>query len=860
MQNNEIVNPPHPGKLELIEEVGRTLRRPWRFVDLGGLWAVHGAYAFHALTRTGCIGGTMVDTHPTRTFLDALKDEPRLEFIQGNFGDTEVFKRLPDFDVVFLFDTLLHQVRPDWDEILRMYAAKASQILIFNQQYTGEKTVRLLELGEEAYFRNVPHDPKHPTYSQLFRRLDEPHPVHGRPWRDVHHIWQWGITDTDLINTLEALGFHPVFSRNWGQVHQLEYFENHAFLFSRTRESSDVASHEKTEPIATESPPLTHAHAPAPFQLPPVSEVRFTADLSGQSAAETLSLLRNFRRVLGPGAQLILTPPVEMAEHRSLLEHARYAGLDSAPQASENLVLQARDRLIPPGTNPLVTLAIPAFKPAFFAECLDSAFAQTYPNLHILVCDDSGADHLRQIAAERTPPGVNLEWISNPENIGGRANFAQCIERAKGTFIKFLCDDDKLAPNCIERMVDAFRPDPSVTLAFSRRARIDSAGNPLPEDHHTEMLSDTDCIFQGDALAGAVIALQANFIGEPTTVMFRKADLQWIQPHYASFNGHDDIRVVGDIAAWHNLLSQGEAAYIAEALSSFRIHPGQNQAQAKIRELIGTSWSKLEQGSRALGFLQVVHGPIPHRAPGTATWLIDANSPLNRRLAAAADHDRNPDSAQSVARTIIRLADSAIELAADPEAESPATSDRTGYEQAAAKMAAGHTDAAIAELIALAEADSDVWEVYADLAEFALRQNDREAALALQHTAVAKSPTPGKASLGLAALQTDAGQYEQALATISPYLRAHPKDGAALALVRHILGLSAELSPVAWARLSTDMQYELTKMSAQFKDALEALTAIRERASALLPAQETNRTEVAISASGSATAQPDDRR
>ena len=67
----------------------------------------------------------------------------------------------------------------------------------------------------------------------LFDKLDEKHPDHDRPWRDVHHIWQWGISDEDLRTKLEGLGFRLEFSKNCGRFGKLPNFENHTFLFCR---------------------------------------------------------------------------------------------------------------------------------------------------------------------------------------------------------------------------------------------------------------------------------------------------------------------------------------------------------------------------------------------------------------------------------------------------------------------------------------------------------------------------------------------------------------------------------------------------------------------------------------------------
>lgn len=839
MTNTETVNPPHPGKLELIELVAARIEGPWRFIDLGGLWAVHGVYAFHALAQHGCVGGTVVDTHPTRTFFDALTQEPRLAYIKGNFGDKAVFNSLPPFDVVFLFDTLLHQVRPDWHEILQMYAAHASYILIFNQQFTGDRTVRLLELGEDEYFRNVPHDRNHPVYTDLFSKLDQKHPAHERNWRDVHHIWQWGIIDRDLITTMANLGFEPVFSHNWGQVLDLPRFENHAFIFSRAR-TQGVASEEaanSTEEFPA-SPSASDRGMMLPDQLLELAAIEDGGQLTGKTAGRQLHLLRNFRRALRPGGSLHVDIPADDAMRTALADRARYAGFTEVTTHADGLTLRTPDRRLAAGEIPLVTIAIPAFKPEHFAACLDSALAQTYPRLQILVCDDSGNDTLRQIAENRPQQGRSFEWVSNPVNIGGRANFIQCLERARGDFIKFLCDDDLLEPECVERMVDAFHRDPEATLVFARRQRIDGTGAQLPDDHHTEALAVQDCVFRGEALAGAVMALQSNFIGEPSTVMFRRTDIAWIRPHYAAFDGHDDICVVGDIAAWHNLLSQGEAVYIARPLSSFRIHPRQNQARPEIRALIAPSWAKLERGSQNLDFMQIPHPLVAHREPGGSDWRIDPDLPLNRRLAArAAGSTGVKAKADSMlAEKAIRLIDAALapKTTVLTAAAPPTTDGRQRYEQAAALMAAGRTEEGAEALITLAGEDAPVWEVYADLAEFALTRNDHQAALDLMLTAAQRAPDARRVALGAAILQAERGEFEPALASLSPYLRQNYNDNDALALLRRILGMAPELSPIAWARLLADLRQEAAGMRAALARQQDILQELRANAATLL--------------------------
>lgn len=204
------------------------------FADLGGVWGVEGGYTFHALDRFPKVRGMLVDTHPTDIVIERAKKYPRLKLVRGNFGDPKVAAEVGAVDAVFFFDVLLHQVRPDWDEVLAMYS-QARCLVIYNQQWTGPgNVVRLFDLGEDEYFRNVPHKRSHPIYGDLFRKLDKPHPDHaGRLWRDVHHVWQWGISDAALEAKAAALGYRLEFKRNFGRFGRLPQFENHGFVFVR---------------------------------------------------------------------------------------------------------------------------------------------------------------------------------------------------------------------------------------------------------------------------------------------------------------------------------------------------------------------------------------------------------------------------------------------------------------------------------------------------------------------------------------------------------------------------------------------------------------------------------------------------
>ena len=231
LKNPEGLN---PDKLALIDRAVRQLGAR-TVADLGGVWRVNGGYAFHAAKR-GADKVTLVDLSFTPEVHGRKEKQPRVELFTANFGLAETAERVGPVDAVLLFDVLLHQVRPDWDEVLGNWAPHVKHFVVYNQQYTGPKTVRLLDLGREEYFQHAPHDITQQEYKDLFERPNERHPFYddGRTYRDQHGVWQWGITDEDLRRVMKSLGFTETFYKDCGPWPGLKNIQNRAFIFSRT--------------------------------------------------------------------------------------------------------------------------------------------------------------------------------------------------------------------------------------------------------------------------------------------------------------------------------------------------------------------------------------------------------------------------------------------------------------------------------------------------------------------------------------------------------------------------------------------------------------------------------------------------
>ena len=223
---------------------------------------------------------------------------------------------------------------------------------------------------------------------------------------------------------------------------------------------------------------------------------------------------------------------------------------------------------------PRVSVVIPAYHERFFPAALASARAQTYASLEIVVCDDSPGEAIE--AATRAVADPRVRYQRNPRNLGFAGNFTECFRQARGELVKFLNDDDLLEPRCVEGLVGGFDFDPRVTLATSRRRPIDDRGEAVAGHFASAPISHVSCLVPGRELGNLVLINSVNFIGEPSTAMFRRRDVEPEAGGIFSWGGRD-YHCLADLSLWLRLLARGHAFYQAVTLSAYRIHEGQQQ-------------------------------------------------------------------------------------------------------------------------------------------------------------------------------------------------------------------------------------------------------------------------------------------
>jgi glycosyltransferase involved in cell wall biosynthesis len=235
--------------------------------------------------------------------------------------------------------------------------------------------------------------------------------------------------------------------------------------------------------------------------------------------------------------------------------------------------------------QPLVSICIPTYNAVeFFEPCLQSAVEQTYQSIEILISDDGSTDETIAIAKKFVEKYSQVRIVKNAQK-GMVSNWNNCIEQAKGDWIKFLFQDDILKPACVEKMLHNCQVQ-NVQIGLCRREFIIHDDVPrrvrnifkyrlvVPE----RIFGDINFISPERLAAEVADQLPENILGEPTCYIFHKEILNHTN---GAFN--IEYKQVVDMEFILRLGLFKGLAFSSESLAYFRVH-GKSESSANIKE------------------------------------------------------------------------------------------------------------------------------------------------------------------------------------------------------------------------------------------------------------------------------------
>ncbi len=166
--------------------------------------------------------------------------------------------------------------------------------------------------------------------------------------------------------------------------------------------------------------------------------------------------------------------------------------------------------------SPLVSVVIPTYNRASLCKlAVQSALAQSYRPLEIIVVDDGSTDETPTLFANAGDP-VRYIRQENSERAAARN---RGIAASRGTYVAFLDSDDFWAPDHLDCSVKMLESHPEAALAFGEAVYTTEAGLPVRKapgpKAHRGLLDSSE----------AIEAISRNFVPFPLSSVVARKDV-----------------------------------------------------------------------------------------------------------------------------------------------------------------------------------------------------------------------------------------------------------------------------------------------------------------------------------------------
>lgn len=220
---------------------------------------------------------------------------------------------------------------------------------------------------------------------------------------------------------------------------------------------------------------------------------------------------------------------------------------------------------------PLVTVAIPTYNRAdgYLRAALESALAQSYQPLEIIVSDNCSTDSTGAVVAEYADP--RLRYIRQPRALRPNENFNFCLSSAQGEYFLLLHDDDLIDADFVERCMQALRQHGrNVGLIRTGARVIDADGRTLSQQPNR---------MAGRSFAELCLAwLAGQTLFVLCSSLFHTAHLREL----GGFNSKHQL--FQDVLAEFLLAARYGRLDVPDVKASFRRHAEQNTSAARVAD------------------------------------------------------------------------------------------------------------------------------------------------------------------------------------------------------------------------------------------------------------------------------------
>jgi len=204
--------------------------------------------------------------------------------------------------------------------------------------------------------------------------------------------------------------------------------------------------------------------------------------------------------------------------------------------------------------NPLVSIVIPVYNGSnYLREAIDSALAQTYKNIEVLVVNDGSTDKTEEIAKSY---GDKIRYFTK-ENGGVSTALNMGISNMRGEYFSWLSHDDLYMPEKIEKNIKAVKDNPT-RIVYSDYDIVNEKGG------YTGTVSAKKLHRAADYEFGLFPVICGLIHG--CSLLIHKSQFE----KYGMFD--EKLRTTQDYTLWFKMFRGQRLRYIPESLVKGRVH------------------------------------------------------------------------------------------------------------------------------------------------------------------------------------------------------------------------------------------------------------------------------------------------
>lgn len=212
----------------------------------------------------------------------------------------------------------------------------------------------------------------------------------------------------------------------------------------------------------------------------------------------------------------------------------------------------------------LVSICIPCYNAGeTIKETIQSLINQTYSDFEVIISDNHSTDNTIEIIKSFHDDRIKI--FENESNLGVIQNYHLALSRATGKYVKLLCADDIITPDCIEKQVNVFlsHPNNNIVMVAAEKHVINKDNKIL----FRKPFPGKAGLYDGKKAIKKSFLHGTSIFGEPGCVMFDRE----CSKKTSEFIIDPSLTYIIEFDFYCQLLQYGNLFVIKEPLFSFRV-------------------------------------------------------------------------------------------------------------------------------------------------------------------------------------------------------------------------------------------------------------------------------------------------